>query len=303
MEDLVNKLTWSFSRREMFKSCRRRSYYHYYLSWGGWDDFASRSARLAYRLKKIQSVDAYVGSEVHDQISGIIGYLSVGKQIEPDETGMLRRLDRAFESSRANRWYQDLKRYPKFWDDYYGKGISVEREEEIKQKAITCLREFIASPMYARLVQYADQIEWLWIDNPLAKSIPTFTVDGFEAYSKLDLAIRSAEKVYIFDFKTGKPTDTEADQILSYSLFALDRWDIKPETINTQVISLHPKFTARAYPVTIESLNRVSDLIKTSYAQMQSLVDKNNSAKEDDFPKADNDNSCRWCNFIELCRR
>lgn len=303
MDDLVNKLIWSFSRREMFESCRRRYYYHYYLSWGGWDCYASKRAKSAYRLKKIQNMDAYVGSQVHDQISRLAGYLSEGKRIDPDESGMLQKLDWAFQSSRANQWRQDIKRYPKFWDDYYGKGISSEREEELKQKMVTCLHAFIASPMYARMIQYADQIEWLWIDNPLSKFIPTFTINDFEVYSKLDLAIRLAEKVYIFDFKTGKPTNTEADQIISYSLFALERWKLEPERISAQVIGLHPKFTPRAYPVTPDSLNMVSSVIRTSYAEMRSLVDTNNCAREEDFSKTSNGSSCRHCNFLELCQR
>ena len=76
MTDLQNKLTWSFSRRQLFESCRRAYFLHYYLSWAGWEDYAPKRSRLAYRLKKIQSIDAYVGSRVHDEISRIVACLS-----------------------------------------------------------------------------------------------------------------------------------------------------------------------------------------------------------------------------------
>lgn len=142
--DITNNLTWSFSRREKFDTCRRGYYYHYYLSWGGWDDRAPQSSRLAYRLKKIQNVDAYVGTFVHAKISLIVGHLAEGRPADPDAGGLLKQLDWAFDASAAGAWRRSLKDYPVFFDDYYGHGLDAEARDSKKLKAATCLRELIA---------------------------------------------------------------------------------------------------------------------------------------------------------------
>ncbi len=49
----------------MFDSCLRRYYFHYYLSWGGWERQAPRIAREAFRLKRLTSLPLWRGQLVH----------------------------------------------------------------------------------------------------------------------------------------------------------------------------------------------------------------------------------------------
>jgi hypothetical protein len=37
MPELTNDFSWSRSRDNTFQECKRRYYYHYYGSWGGWE--------------------------------------------------------------------------------------------------------------------------------------------------------------------------------------------------------------------------------------------------------------------------
>ena len=46
MTDLVNEFSWSRTRDNCFKECRRRYYFQYYGSWGGWDAEADPLARV-----------------------------------------------------------------------------------------------------------------------------------------------------------------------------------------------------------------------------------------------------------------
>lgn len=134
------------------------------------------------------------------------------------------------------------------------------------------------------------------------KTAPSFALGDFEIYSKLDLAIRSAGKVYIYDFKTGKPTGEEADQVGCYALYATHRWACGPEGVGCYIVSLFPEFRQVAYPVTAESLAALSNSIRESYAAMKALVNEGNVAVEEDFAKRDDDRACAWCNFAELCK-
>jgi hypothetical protein len=41
----ANRFGWSLSREATFDHCRRRYFFHYYLSWGGWQAGAPAIAR------------------------------------------------------------------------------------------------------------------------------------------------------------------------------------------------------------------------------------------------------------------
>lgn len=211
MAELKNTLSWSFSRNELFQSCKRAYYFSYYLSWGGWEYNAPPRSKLAYRLKKMTSVDAFIGSTVHAEISHIVGCLCQAMDVRVDEERLLRRIDRAFEDSMSEKWIDDPKRNTCFHEDYYGEGFTDTARANKKQKALSCIETFLGSPMYDKLAEHARGLEWLWIDNPQSRTIPKFPIEDFEAIAKIDLAVRAAGSVTIVDFKTGKPTDGAAD--------------------------------------------------------------------------------------------
>ena len=50
MGELQNQFSWSRSRDNAFRDCRRRYWIHYYGSWGGWERDAPTSVRQAYLL-------------------------------------------------------------------------------------------------------------------------------------------------------------------------------------------------------------------------------------------------------------
>ena len=48
MADLANEFSWSRSRDSTFQDCRRKYFYHYYGSWGGWEAGATPEVRRLY---------------------------------------------------------------------------------------------------------------------------------------------------------------------------------------------------------------------------------------------------------------
>ena len=66
---LVNELTWSVSRDNLFQSCPRAYYYTYYGSWGGWERDADDATRKLYILKNMQSLAMWAGGIVHQTIA------------------------------------------------------------------------------------------------------------------------------------------------------------------------------------------------------------------------------------------
>ena len=68
MADLVNEFSWSRTRDNVFKECRRRYFYQYYGAWGGWDADADPLVRRLYVLKKLGTRQMWAGRLVHETI-------------------------------------------------------------------------------------------------------------------------------------------------------------------------------------------------------------------------------------------
>ena len=72
MAELTNEFAFSWSRHKIFYECPRKLYWQYYGSWGGWEDEAPASARLAYRLKNIKNLTMLVGETFHEELAEIL---------------------------------------------------------------------------------------------------------------------------------------------------------------------------------------------------------------------------------------
>src|SRR5829696_2054878 len=64
--DLTNDFSWSRSRDGCFDDCKRRYYYQYYGSWGGWAIDAPPDVRRIYILKQLATRQMWAGRIVHD---------------------------------------------------------------------------------------------------------------------------------------------------------------------------------------------------------------------------------------------
>jgi hypothetical protein len=145
--ELRNELSWSFSRKEIFETCRRKYYYHYYLAWGGWDREAAPRRQIAYRLSKMTGIDSYIGMKVHHCVAGVVSALKNGGVLAPDERSITEGMDRDFKESAEKLWQRDPKEHCNFFEDYYGGGLSDERKEAAKAKVISCVNVFLGSPV------------------------------------------------------------------------------------------------------------------------------------------------------------
>lgn len=301
MEDFRAELKWSGSRQGMFDSCRRNYYYQYYGYWDGWLDEAPIERKTAYLLKNITGVDAYVGQLVHRWASGICDRLKNGYPMDIDAEYAVKQLDQAFLESEKKMWLESPTRKVRFFEDHYRGGLTPEQKQEKREKLTTCINNFLASPLCERLAQHSKEICWLWIDPDKIDPASEFSVDSIKAFAKLDLAIRSAGKVYVWDFKTGKQDDSEADQMQVYGLYALQRWGGDTDTTVCATVGLYPTFRSTRYPLTVESLVDLEAKIKAGYAAMEALHRAGLAFDRLAFIAQPEDWRCGHCNFREIC--
>jgi CRISPR/Cas system-associated exonuclease Cas4 (RecB family) len=306
MGDLVNELTWSFSRYGCFKECRRKYYWNYYHKWNGWNPDAPEDVRKAYLLSKMTTADLYVGTVSHSIIAWIIQRIRAKtpvhfENLKEQADGMLRA---GITSSREKQWLLNPKAV-NFMEDYYGKGISEDKEQDIINKTQTAVSNFLKSSTYQNLSNPRVKVKWLAVDND--RSFSSFDLDGIKVFAEPDLAIQIGDKCYLFDWKTGKQSQDHDQQLIAYALYACSEFSFTPENIVARAVYLHALDPSTNHPIEHpvrydeEEAGYVREHIKNTFSEMRSLVSPDNTADIANFPKCDRPGLCKRCQFQELC--
>ncbi|ODS39987.1 hypothetical protein BEH94_00205 [Candidatus Altiarchaeales archaeon WOR_SM1_SCG] len=330
MADFKNNFSWSKSRDETFKSCKRKYYYHYYGSWGGWEFNAERKIRQLYILKNLQSRYMWLGSIVHEFIEAILT-----KELHEHETNLYKlfgRMRQAMRQDFENSEKGLYTKYPKIHGRTYGLleheyNIFVANDEwkEISDNAEKCVANFYNSDTF-NYIKSVERKNWLPIE-----SMRTFDFEGCNVYVVIDFAMRggknknknskdksqnllsdyftseydsySDENLIIFDWKTGKIRFEEMDvQLACYSLYSKEKWNVSPENIICKKYNVMID-KVDDYEINDDVIEKVKEHIRGSITEMKELLyDKEeNTAREDDFELTEDENECRMCNFKKVC--
>jgi hypothetical protein len=298
MAELQNDFSWSHSRDRAFRDCARQYWFNYYGYWGGWDAAADPRARDAYLLKKLTTRPMWVGTAVHRALEGRLREVRSGRPPADDavEARMLDGMRRFYRFSRDGGY----RRRPKeggFFEHEYAVPVTDDEWRESADHARRCLRAFLASPLRARLDGLAPA-DFLSIDD-----LMDFSLDGVKVNVALDLCVREAGGVTIYDWKTGA-TDgaATADQLAVYALFAHERWDIPADRVALVEVNLASGRTVSHASAGVD-LDGARARIRASVAAMKAcLVDPvANVAAEDAFPLTENISKCGRCRFKRIC--
>jgi len=289
-----NEFSWSYSRKKLFDHCRREYYLSKYASWGGWDYQADERTRRCYYLSKMTNLNMWAGSLVHDAIAGIIHRLperSSGERIH-DEVVQRMRFD--WKKSLSGEWKARPKNIPLFHELYYGLALDRKRTDAIKAKVLLSLENFLNSKTYGRL---------LGRDPKGFKSVEkleTFELDGYKIWVKIDFSDTQGDRLVIYDWKTGKVREKYKEQLSIYALFAMAQWNYLPEEITVKPFYLSDGHLS-SFVYTPEEIEQTELLIKMSCRDMKAVVNEKNEAKEEDFPKTQDEWKCKRCAFYEVC--
>jgi len=298
MAELVNRFSWSLSRQRIFDECKRRYYLHYYRSWGGWEEGGEPEARLAYRLKQIVSLEMWVGDILHRLIEAQLRRLKEG--FRPLVRPLLEQgrslLNREWRQSLDRLWRKNPKHNRNLFEHYYGIEVSAQRRADLRDRLFTCLENFCASPLLDKLVAL-EPSAWLAVER-----FDTFAVDGVPVFVKIDCAVRMGSTILIIDWKSGRPSDGDIDQIACYGLYAMQKWGADLADIRALPVYLLSN-EAREQPIAPERALAMEEKIVSGIAAMRSMLadPAANVAREEDFPPTDDYRVCRRCNFHEIC--
>lgn len=274
-------------------------YFQYYGFWGGWEIDADDRTRMIYILKKLQNRQMWAGKKVHDCIENVIMEIQEGfEKIDVSQKieGTLDQMRKEFLSSKNKKYLTDPKSCALFEHEYR---LEV-NETEWKSNAdnvVECLKLFFNSEVYMEILKLTEN-QWLEMEQ-----FPFFYFNDVKIYAVLDFAFRRNDKIIIYDWKTGKE-DAKRDrfQLACYGLFAIQKWEIKPEKVKLVDFFLS-NGEQYDYNFIDFELDQIQEYIRNSIGEMKDKLDdpQENIAKEDRFIFSDNKKICNYCSYYEIC--
>jgi hypothetical protein len=300
MAALVNEFSWSRSRDACFQDCRRKYFYQYYGSWGGWAPDAAPDVRRLYILKQLASRQMWAGRVVHDAIEMALHVFREGRTVpvEPFIADVVERMRGEWRSSRAAHYRQDPRTLALFEHEY-----AVELKPDVwralRGNVVTCLRNFFRLPLLDKVRRTAPEH---WSIEHWSK---VFDFEGTPVWIAPDFGYWDADGLLtLVDWKTGATdTDATAFQLGCYALYAREVLGVEPARVELLEANLRePAVTPLAWDDT--RLQRVREQLRLSIRSMYAyLLDPEaNVARLEDFEQTEERRICRRCNFRVVCR-
>ena len=292
-------LSWSFSRKTHFDSCRR--FYFYNRFWG-------QDPKLKWRLFTMRSITTLMmlrGAVVHEVIANALESVREGKT--PDVEAVKRRVTEImrekYMESYHRLWEYDnrlpgrkLSSITNLLEHFYNFPDVMEQARVARQVAWSAIENLMNSEFW-REVTGADPESWREVE---AEGFPSFDLDGIMVYTRIDFA-HSQDQPTIIDWKTGQQTETDRKQLTLYSLYAESKWGWKPTETRLAAVYLQPELTIDSFSPTGEEIDAVTQEVKQNFAQMVELEPAYGLAQIDDFPLTEDISNCRYCRFQGIC--
>ena len=285
-KQLKNEFSWSFSRHSTFNTCKRKYYYSYYGSWGGWNKDAEELNQKLYMLKNMTSLPMLAGSIVHDEVERTLKTLRYGRNADQERSkeNVIKNFKLSWAQSKNKDWKDSPKCKTNLFEHYYDQKPSDEALLAIRDLMVNSIDGFFASDSY-RFIQTMSDSQWLAIED-----LDSFEVHGAKLWVKLDFAIRHGERVYIYDWKTGKVVKENEVQLAVYAIYAKQKWDIDLKRIRLFDVYLNQQIPVKVKP-TDRLISSANEFIQKSIESMKELLtdEENNKTEIDLFPLASED--------------
>ncbi|MCL2484483.1 MAG: PD-(D/E)XK nuclease family protein [Endomicrobia bacterium] len=280
-------LGWSVSRFDKFSNCKRQYFYDYYSKY----DKSVPFEKIQF-LKSLTSKALEAGNIVHDIIRDML--FRFQKSSKPISR------DKFFKYS-----FDLTEKYcgeKTFFETYYnGEAVA---SSEIYAKVKTVLENFINSGRFSWIETNAVPTSNEWVIEPAG--FGETRINGFKAFCKVDFLFPVGDKIYILDWKTGKPDEIKhSKQLTGYSLWASYHFGKEAKDIMPMIVYLFPQYSEKSVVVDNKSIASFSKQVEEETKQMYEYltdVEKNIPKDKGEFPCTSNTFFCKYCNYREICK-
>jgi CRISPR/Cas system-associated exonuclease Cas4 (RecB family) len=283
--DYTPILGWSVSRYDQFKTCKRKYYYTYYNRY-------STDQKTIERLKKLTSIPLSIGILVHKTINDILLRL-LKSEAEIDKERLFEYIKKMVEQYLHENTFEEV---------YYNKLDDVSFEN-IFESVVNHNYYFMDSERFSFIKRKALPEKQRWIIEP--PGYGEAQIEGLKAYFKVDFLFPIQNKIFIIDWKTGKPNPKKhKKQLLGYACWAAFHFDIPANEINPVIVYLNEDLKEFPMNVTLGLVNDFASLINRETQEMYDLcqdITQNIPKPIEVFPKTESIALCNYCNFKELC--
>ena len=290
-------LGWSVSRYDTFTTCQRQYYYQYY---GKYDTDPGNTLLRLNVLKNLTTIPLEIGNISHKIIEILLDRLKKSS----DE------IDREKFKKFVRDKTAAIALTKNFFEVYYREKDAVDHETEILPFVETALENFLASERFAWIREKALAQSGEWIIEP--EGFGECRIDGLKAFCKVDFLFPVGKNIYIIDWKTGKEAkpkfderhDKHSRQMRGYVVWAHFQMEKNYEDIFPTIAYLLPDYKERNVRLTEFDMEDFADSIRTETEEMYKYcadVEFNIPREKEFFEMTKNINTCRFCNFRELC--
>jgi hypothetical protein len=312
MADLQNEFSWSKSRHEKFKECRRAYFNTYYGSWGGWEAPAGSPVRELYVLKKLSTRWQWAGSVVHDAIKQLLEKARLRGEFTAVDDLVKRTHARAraqWSVSRDKSYWRESSKIVGLVEHEYGEPVANDEWRRIYEQVIEgSLRAFCASPTLEE-IRRTPRDAWLTVDK-----LDSWTFEGSKIWMAIDFAYRDGDgRVHVLDWKTGKERGVDHLQVGTYALYARQKWGVAPDAVVGGLVYLvgdGANGTAAAgerveVKVDEAALRGCEGEMRASIGAMRGVLKDpaGNVGDVEAFPMPESRDACRRCPYRRPCGR
>ncbi|CDQ18665.1 PD-(D/E)XK nuclease superfamily protein [Halobacillus karajensis] len=301
------ELSWSLSRHKTMLSCLRKYAYDYYISHNGWLRSADTLSKQAYRLKKITNLEMHFGSVVHDLIYQTIQRVIRNQTILTEEAfidEVRHHLNRGFIEStkKEHLWINRPKHYTMLHEIYYSQNNTLPEAKvrKITDRLKTAVANFHSSKTFKE-VQNKEQMQF--VESETFRHLKT---EEAKVYIVMDLVYKDLNnrKWIIVDWKTGKSSEEDRNQLALYALYLQHKHNIQA----LEDIIIRNEYlldgTHVEHQLSEQDLINVQHLYQISMEQMKLYLEDTNQNQPlplNQFPMQDDPRVCARCNYQELC--
>ena len=299
--------SWSISKMKTLENCERDYYYTYYGSHNGWIYTSTDEQKIAWRLKKLSNLWMCFGDVVHREIKGILYICKKDKTKFMNATIFneisLNKLCNIIRESIQKYNTKEWDEYPKgimLQEYYYGDKISKQIGDELKERLIKCVNNFYVSKTFEEILKE----ETIIIEND-EDIFSSINYEGLKVYSKIDLLYKDYDGYYVIvDWKTGKISDGDKEQLLVYAWYVMEKYGVHYSRIKGRIEYLLDGHVEEIL-FKLDDIEYIKSKVLNDLKIINYYLDDislNKAKKKEEFQKTFKTYKCANCKFRMLCK-
>ena len=294
--------SWSISKMKVIENCYREYYYTYYGSHNGWIFKSTEEQKITWRLKKLTNIWLMFGDKLHQIIS--LNLRNHNNDINSNDIKeyMRLKLNSGIKESilkyRSGAW-DDYPKGEMLQEYYYGGKVDEKKVLEIKNRIERCSENFIDCKTYKDLINTKSKL--LEADEG---TFDFFLIYGVKVYALIDtLYIDEDGNFIIVDWKTGKFSEYDKEQLLVYAIYVMEKYNAPLTKIKGRIeyLLLGEEYE---YSFTQAEIEQIQLRINSDIRVMDNFLEEpdiNKPKNKEVFRKCDNANKCLKCKYKKIC--